>query len=148
MNTVRVRRAHDIWPSRMDGRMDHKRRSVQHTIRPTSNDGTFMIDLDQIGRLDQGESETERIHPKGRGIDGIANGDVSRDAFVEAVFAEDAEGGSEAALEVLALFFLVIEDGRTAQCHFYFGFGGAGFLGVLRSLHRDSVRECFGGCGR
>ena len=42
-------------------------------------------------------------------MDGVAEGDVPGYAFVEAVFAEDAEGGGEAAFEVVAFGVLVGE---------------------------------------
>lgn len=43
-------------------------------------------------------------------VDGVAERNVARYAFVEAVFAEDAEGGGETAFEVVAFGVLVVES--------------------------------------
>jgi hypothetical protein len=48
-------------------------------------------------------------------LDGVAECDVAGYAFVEAVFAEDAEGGGQAAFEVLAFFVLVGEGWWTVK---------------------------------
>lgn len=50
------------------------------------------------------------------------------DTLVIAVLAEDAEGRGEPALEVLALFELVLEDRGAGDGHLDFGVGGAGLL--------------------
>jgi hypothetical protein len=42
-------------------------------------------------------------------LDWVAEGDVAGDAFIEAVFAENTEGGSEAAFEVVAFGVFVCE---------------------------------------
>lgn len=109
INTMTVRRAHNIGPRFMDGTVDHIRRSVQESILSTSDHFAGVVDENEVGLVHQAESAAEGVHPETIGLDGVAEGDVTCDALVVAVFAEDAEGGCEAAFEVFALFVLVFE---------------------------------------
>ncbi len=63
----------------------------------------------------------EWVHPETICLDGIAHGDVPRDALVVAQLAEDAEGLREAELEERALLELrlagVGEDARAGEGH-------------------------------
>lgn len=43
---------------------------------------------------------TEGVHPEAVGADGVAGSDVPRNAFVEAVVREDAEGAGEGPFDV------------------------------------------------
>lgn len=127
-----VRRTQHVRPRLMNRAMDHKRRRIQQPDLPAPNHLAIMIDMYQIAPLHERESDAERVHPEGVRIDGIADGDVAGDAFVEAVFAEDAQGGGEAALEVFALFVFVGEFGGAGEfghLHFGLGFGEAGVEG-------------------
>jgi len=64
---------------------------------------------------------------------GVAERDVPGDALVEAVFAEDAEGGGEAAFEVVAFGMFVGEGWRAGRKRVLagcFALGGADWEGV------------------
>ena len=61
------------------------------------------------------KSKAERVHPEVVWIDWVAKGYMTCDAFIEAQFAEDAEGEGQSAFEVLALFELVVEFGRSGE---------------------------------
>lgn len=52
--------------------MDHEGRFVQQPHRATINDHSGMIDLYEIGGLDQRESNAERIDPEGGWINRIS----------------------------------------------------------------------------
>lgn len=65
------------------------------------------------------KGNAERVHPERSRVNGIAQRDVTRDAFVEALFGEDAKRSGQTALEILALLVFVGEDGG-------FGEGGNG----------------------
>lgn len=43
---------------------------------------------------------SEGVHPETVGLDGVSGGDVPRDAFVEAIAREDAEGAGEGSFDV------------------------------------------------
>lgn len=61
----------------MDSRVDHKGRSIEHSVGATINDFSSMIDLDQIRCLDQRKGCSEGIHPEGGWVDGITQGNVA-----------------------------------------------------------------------
>lgn len=44
--------------------------------------------------------QTEGVHPEAVGVDGVADSDVPRNAFVEAEVREDAEGAGEGPFDV------------------------------------------------
>ena len=52
-----------------------------------------MVDEDQVGFGDEAEGSAEGVHPEAVRLYGVAKGDVAGYTFVEAVLAEDAEGG-------------------------------------------------------
>ena len=52
-----------------------------------------MVDENQVGFGDEAEGAAEGVHPEAVGLHGVAEGDVAGNAFVEAVLAEDSEGG-------------------------------------------------------
>jgi len=62
-----------------------------------------VIDEDQVGNPHPGEVPAERVHPETIGVLGVARGDVSGRALVEAELAEDAERGGEAPLALQPL---------------------------------------------
>ena len=107
--TMAMRRAHNIRPRLMDSRMDHIRRGIQQPVLSASDHFPCMVDEDEVGLVHEAERAAEGIHPEAVGLYGIAEGDVACDTLVVAVFAEDAEGGCEAAFEVFALLVLVFE---------------------------------------
>ena len=116
----------------MNSAVNHKRRRVQQADLPARNHLPRMIDLDKVAALHEREGDAKGVDPEGVGVDGVADGDVSGDAFVETVFAEDAQGGGEAALEVFALFVFVGEFGGAGEFEQFdlgLGFGDAGVEG-------------------
>lgn len=119
INTVTVRCTQDIRSGLMDRRVDHVRRRVEKSTLSAINDLSIMVDLNEIALLDHAEGNTERVDPEGCGVDGIAEGDVTGDTLVEAVFAEDAEGGGETAFEVVTLGVLVGEFWGRWEHHFH-----------------------------
>ena len=68
---------------------------------------------DQITLINQTKRRPKRIHPKAVLLHGISERDVSRNALIEAILAEDAEGSGQTSLQILALLVLVVE-GRWA----------------------------------
>ena len=72
-----MRSTDDLRPCRVDGRMDHERRGVEQPVGPAGDDLSFVVDLDQVGGFDQREGEAEGVYPEGRGVDGVAEGDVA-----------------------------------------------------------------------
>lgn len=122
VNTVAMRRAQHIRPRLVNRAMDHKRRRVQQPHLPTRYHRPRMVHLDQIAPLHQREGYPERVHPEGGRVHRVPDRDVPCYAFVEAVFAEDAQGGGEPPFEVFALFVLVGEFGGAGESgHLYFG---------------------------
>lgn len=146
-----MRRTVDLWPCGMDRRVDHVRRGIEQPAGAARDDLPVVVDLDEIGRLDLGEGDAEGVDPEGGRVDGVAQGDVARDAFVEAILAEDAECGGQSALQVLALLVFVLEDGRLGEGHLDFGLLCGGLLGLLRGCRCAVGRRAIGGeivCGR
>lgn len=111
IDTMAVCCAHNIRPRLVDRRMDHIRRSIQQPVLAPSNHLSCMVDEDQIGFVHHAESAAERVDPKAVWLYRIAERDMACNALVVSVFAEDAEGGCEAAFEIFALFMLVFEGG-------------------------------------
>ena len=111
-----MRRTEDIRPRLVDRRVDHVRRRVQQPILPAVDHVAGVVDEDQVGLGHQAESAPEGVHPEAVGLHGVAEGDVAGDALVEAVFAEDAEGGSEAAFEVVSFGMFVVEGWGAGIC--------------------------------
>jgi hypothetical protein len=113
IDTVAVRSAYDIRPGFVDRRVDHVGSGVEQAVLATADDFAGVVDEDQVGLRHQAEGAAEGVHPEAIGLHGVAKRDVAGDAFVEAVFAEDAEGGGQTAFEIFAFFVLVGEGWRT-----------------------------------
>lgn len=92
--------------------MDHVGGCVEQSAVPAVDYLAGMVDEDEVRLVDEGEGHAERVHPETVWVNGVAERDVPGDAFVETVFAEDAEGGRETAFEVVAFFVGVVEFGR------------------------------------
>ena len=71
-----------------------------------ADDLAGMINLDQMRGYDLRKGDPKRVHPKGRRVDWVADGDVACYTLLEAVFAEDAKGECEAVFEIVALLEL------------------------------------------
>lgn len=93
----------------MDGAVDHECCCVEHFVLATADHLAFLVDLNQIGGLDQRESEAEWVNPECVGLDRVADCDVACDTFVESIFSEDTEGGCQTAFQVGPLFVLIFE---------------------------------------
>lgn len=73
--------------------MDHVGCGVEQAVLAAADDFSGVVDEDQVGFGDEAEGSAERVHPEAVGLHGVAEGDVAGNAFVEAVLAEDSEGG-------------------------------------------------------
>jgi hypothetical protein len=81
-----------------------------------ADDVPVEIETDEVGDLDHGEVDGERVHPEVSGDLGVADGDVASDAFGVAGAAEDAEGGGEMLESPCAVVGRVCECGDTWGC--------------------------------
>ena len=104
-----MRSTQHIRPRLMNRRVNHVRRRVEQSVLAAVDDSAGVVDEDEVGFGYEAESPAEGVHPEAVWLDGVAEGDVAGDAFVEAVFAENAEGGGEAAFEVVAFGVFVCE---------------------------------------
>ena len=109
VDAVAVRGAQNVWSSFVDGRVDHVGGGVEQAVRAAVDHVAGVVDEDQVGLRDEAEGAAEGVHPEAVGLHGVAERDVACDAFVEAVFAEDAEGCCQAAFEVVAFGVFVGE---------------------------------------
>ena len=87
----------------------------------------FVVDPDEIRRLDQAKAHAEAVHPEGIGELRIARGDVTGDPLVESEPCEKPESGSEPFFPVLPLFGQRLEDRWLRQAHIHLRCG----LGLL-----------------
>ena len=74
-----------------------------------------VVDADQVGDADVLEVHPERVDPEAVGVLGVADGDVTGDALVEAELAEQAERRGEPLLAVQALGLDGSKLGRKAR---------------------------------
>lgn len=93
VDAVAVRRAHDVRPRLVDRRVDHVGGGVEQAVLAAADHFARVVDENQVGFGDEAEGAAEGVHPEAVGLYGVAERDVAGDALVEAVFAEDAEGG-------------------------------------------------------
>jgi len=87
--------AKHIRPRNMYSVMNPIRGGIERPYGTAIDDGAGMVDADEVGGFDEGKVEAEGVDPEGGGFDGIADGDVASNAFIETVFGEDAEGTGE-----------------------------------------------------
>ena len=95
--------------------MDHVGGRVEQSTFAAVDDLAGVVHEDEVGLVDHGESDPEWVHPEAVRLHGVTHGDVASHALVEAIFAENAEGGCEAAFEVVALLVWVVELGWSAM---------------------------------
>lgn len=57
--------------------MDHESGRVEHAVGSAVDHLAGVVDLDQIGCLDQGERSAEGVHPESRWVDGVAKSDMT-----------------------------------------------------------------------
>lgn len=121
---MRVRRAEDVRTRGVDRGVDHEGGGVEQSLRAglVGEDLALVRDEEEGLGLDQGEVQPEGIHPEAVRAEGVAHGDVARDAFVETQLREDAEGLGESEFEEGAFFVLGGKGGRAGEGH-------GGFLG-------------------
>ena len=154
IDAVAVGGTHYVRSCLVDSAVDHKGCCVQQPDVSTVNDLAIVVHLYQIALPNQRESHPKRVHPESGRIDRIAQRDVSRHPLVEAVFAEDSEGGSKFAFQVVALCVFVREfcgAGEFGHLHFGLGFGETGFVGCAGGGEVVAVGLggwgcCGGGC--
>lgn len=90
VDTMAMRRTQHVGPGLVNRAVNHKRRRIQQPPLTAPDNLSRMIDLDEVAAFHERERETEGVDPEGVRVDRIADGDVPRDAFVEAVFGEDS----------------------------------------------------------
>lgn len=81
MQTVTMRRTHDVGPRGVNGPVDHEGRGIEHPHRTPVDDLAGVVHLDQVGGFDLREGDAEGVDPEGGGVDGVAEGDVACDAL-------------------------------------------------------------------
>ena len=74
-------------------RVYHLGFGVEHAVLAAANYFSLVVDENQFGFGDEAEGAAEGVHPEAVGLHGVAEGDVAGYTFVEAVLAEDSEGG-------------------------------------------------------
>lgn len=122
----------DVWTSGVNGRVDHVRCLVEKTHFATINDFAGMIDQldrnpvsvehitnigngfthDQITLVNVREGNSERVDPETIRIYRVPHCDMACNAFVEAIFAEDAKRCGQATFQEVSLLVLVLENRR------------------------------------
>lgn len=90
---VRVRRAHDVGSRLVHRVVDYVPSDIQEPVLTAVDNLALLVDEDQVRCFDQAERGAEGVHPEGAWVYGVTERDVAGDAFLQAVFAEDAEGG-------------------------------------------------------
>lgn len=81
VQTVAVSCAEHVWSGSVDGGMDHEGCCVEHAVGSAVNHLAGVVDLNQIGCLDQGERSAEGVHPESRWIHGVAKSDMTSDTY-------------------------------------------------------------------
>lgn len=115
IDAVTVCRSHDFRPSLMNGAVNHECSSVQQPAFTTINHFALVVDLDEIGFLDQGKGHAERVDPERIRLDRVTKRNVACYSLVEPVLSKDSESRCEPALEIFTLFILVLEFERAAR---------------------------------
>lgn len=64
MNTMRVRRSHNIWTCFVDLRMNQESSFINRQLSSTVDDESISIQKNEIRSLDSREMFGERIHPE------------------------------------------------------------------------------------
>ena len=112
-------RGHDVGPGGMDLRVDDERRRVHRA--PAFDDLALVVDEEEVGHPDVPEVHGEGVDPEVVGELGVAGGDVSGHAFVEAEPGEQTEGGGQALLAMQALVLDRVEGRREGELHLRHG---------------------------
>lgn len=116
VDTVTVCSGVDVGSRLVDLAVDHERGFVEEPVLAAVEDVALLVDQNEVGFVDQAEGVAEWVHPEAVRVYRVAHCNVTCYSFVESVFAEDAEGGGEAAFEVVALFVRVVELGWALLC--------------------------------
>lgn len=138
VGAVRVRGRDHVRPRRVDRGMNGEAGRVDRPV--AGQDVAFVIDELQVRHADLAEMLRQRIDPELLGKLRIARGDVSRQALVEAVACEQAEGGGETLLAVQGFLlergcrrpFLQLERARPGD-----GVGVHGRMSLMGSVALD-----------
>jgi hypothetical protein len=72
----------DVRTALMNGGVDHVRRGIEQLHRASFENFTLFANAYEIGSLDEGEGDSERIDPESVWFDRIAKGDMSRNTFI------------------------------------------------------------------
>jgi hypothetical protein len=117
----------------MNRGVDHVCRRVEQTAWASVDDLALVVYEDQIRGLDQTECDTKGVHPEGCGVDRVlaevsglvavmmlvertyTQGDMSGNAFIVSVLAENTECGGQPALEICSLLVRVVKLGRARE---------------------------------
>jgi len=93
----------DVGPRRVHLRVDGERSGVERPV--ALDDRPVVADQEKVTDLDVAEVHAERIHPEVIRALGIASGDVSGDALVEAEPTEETERGRQVLLAMQSFLF-------------------------------------------
>lgn len=124
-----MRDAVDLGARGVHGVVDHVGGFVEEADGAALDDFAGGIDKDEVGGFEVRPGDAKGVDPEGGGLDGVlvlsvdggggsgvgdrgvthAEGDMARDAFVEAQFGEDAVGEDETAFEVFSCLVWVVE---------------------------------------
>lgn len=102
MDRVCVAGSVDIGSGPVNSTVDGERGSVDGLV--PLHDPAFLVDEDQVRHLDLGEVHAQGVQPEVVRQYWVPDTDVAGDALVVAALGEDAEGGSQVGLAVVALF--------------------------------------------
>ena len=148
IHAVRVCRAQHIRPRRMNRPMDQERRLVEHFYLAMVQNVALVVHAEEVTLTDPIEVYTKGIDPKGLWLDGVTDGDVARESFIEVVVPEDAVGEGKAAFDVFPFLIFIWEGevrGREETDVLVSGaselFGWSGGLGGVRDLEGGGVDD-------
>lgn len=117
-----VSRTDHIRPGLVDRSMDHESGRVQESHFTTIDDVPTVIHLYQVTLPHQRERHTKRVHPERGRVNRIAERNVTGNALIKPVFAEDAKGSRETTFQVFTLLVLICKFRRARELwHLNFG---------------------------
>lgn len=115
VHRVTVSSTDDIRTSGVHGSVDHVCCGVEQAALASIDDLAGVVDQNQVGLIDERESDSEGVDPEAIWVDGVAKSDVAGYTLIETIFAEDAESGRETSFEIIALLVFIVELGRSER---------------------------------
>ena len=90
--------------------MDHECGEVENTVFSSFDDLSLVIDSNEIAFPDQAESYSKWVDPKRRWFNRISEGDMTSNALIKTMLAEDSKSCCESTFQVLSLDVLVVKN--------------------------------------